>query len=131
MNKTNTLSASRNPSVASVFVVASAIIVFAGWHSLGRAVPTHRDTALLLMQCGCIVVCLMSVAAFQGFRERLVIGIVILGLAKGLIAGLIPQWVAPYYSLVCCCVLVLDVVALLLTFSMLVSANKWRGGATP
>ena len=118
--------ATRSVPVASIFVASCAIVVFAGWRSLGKGPPQEHDVVFLLFSFYAFGLYVYFFAVFKCFRERLVIGIGAIGTAKGLVGRLTPNFFWPHYGLVRDAMLALEILALVISLSMLLSALEWR-----
>jgi hypothetical protein len=121
--------AARSVPVASVFVAYCAIVLFAGWRSLGKGPPREHDVVFLLASFYAFALFVYWLVAFKCFRERLILVIGTIGIAKGLVARLAPDFIGPFYGLVREYMLVLEIFALIISFSMLGSALGWRKSA--
>ena len=111
----------RNIPTALFFVMFCGLEVYLSWKILGRPFQAYNFFAVL-RNVVVIAACAQSLMMFTCFRERLVVGTVLVRFAIGLVFGFVPLFVNPIAGLLRFGNLALWVFALLVSLSMLFSA---------
>jgi ribose/xylose/arabinose/galactoside ABC-type transport system permease subunit len=113
----------KNPKSALFLVVYFSVAAFGNWKALHKA-PEHLDLVTLSFVIIVLAMLARSLVNFTCFRERLVFGLVIVGLVTGEVYGFFPAIVGPYAYVVKFGKLTLSLLGLLVSLTMLVQSAR-------
>jgi hypothetical protein len=113
----------KNPKSALFLVGYFCVAAFGNWKALHKA-PEHLDLVSLSFVIIVLAMLARSLVNFTCFRERLVFGVVIVGLVTGEVYGFFPAIVGPYADVVKLGKLALSLLGLLVSLTMLVQSAR-------
>lgn len=113
----------KNTKSALFLVACFSVAAFGNWKGLHKA-PEHLDLVRLSFVIIVVAMLAKSLVNFTCFRERLVLGLVIVSFVTGEVYGFFPAIVGPYAYVVKFGKLALSLLGLLVSLTMLVQSAR-------
>ena len=113
----------KNAKSAVFLVVCFSIVAFVSWKGLHRP-PEHPDFVLLLFAILVVAMLAKWLVTFTCFRERLVLGLVIVTMVAGQVERFVPSIVSQHVETVKSGHLALSLLGLLVSLTMLVQSAQ-------
>jgi hypothetical protein len=113
----------KNAKSALFLVVCFSVVVFVSWKGLHKP-PEHPDFVLLLFAILVVAMLAKWLVTFTCFRERLVLGLVIVTMVAGQVESFVPSIVSQHVETVKSGHLALSLLGLLVSLTMFVQAAR-------
>lgn len=113
----------RNTKSALFLVVCFSVVAFVSWKGLHKP-PEHPDIVLLLFAILVVAMLAKWLVTFTCFRERLVLGLVIVTMVAGQVERFVPSIVSQHLEAVRSGHFALSLLGLFVSLSMLVRAAR-------